>query len=343
MMKKQSLDRKDFLRIVAAAGAAGLTAKWGWGALRSPRAVQETRLLMGTVVNLTVVGEDRQASQDALTSCFNRMEELETVLSRHRPDSQLSRLNEEGRLIRPSSALVEVIGAAQTISRETGGKFDITVKPLLDLYQRHQQVSSALPPRAALEAALGLVDYRKVFLDEHEIQLGREGMALTLDGIAKGYIVDAGVDSLDEHGFANVLVEAGGDLGAFGQKSPDHPWTIGVRSPRDENQALLTKLTVRSRSLATSGDYLQSFSPDFRHHHILDPQRGISSPELASASVIAPSALAADAYATALMVMGAEEGRSLVERLPDVEALMVTKDLAVRETSGFGAFRSSAA
>ena len=340
MMKKQSLNRKDFLRIVAAAGAAGLTAAWGWDALRSPRAVQETRFLMGTVVNLTVVGEDRQASQDALTSCFNRMEGLESILSRHQPDSQLSLLNERGRLYKPSSALVEVIRAAQLISRETGGKFDITVKPLLDLYQHHQQNYSALPPRAAVRAALGLVDYRMIMLDEHEIQLSREGMALTLDGIAKGYIVDAGVDSLDEHGFTNVLVEAGGDLGAFGQKSPDQPWTIGVRSPRDENQPLLTKLTVRSRSLATSGDYLQSFSPDFRHHHILDPHRGISSPELASASVIAPSALAADAYATALMVMGPGDGSALIERLSDVEALMVTKDLAVRETSGLGALRS---
>ena len=342
-MKNQPLDRKDFLRIVAAAGVAGLTGKLAWDASRVPALVQETRLLMGTIVNLTVIGEDQQFAQSAVDSCFTRMKQLEALLSRYQPQSQLSRLNRTGEISSPSRALVEIIQQSRIISTASGGKFDITVKPLLDLYQQHQQEHMELPSQAALEETLALVDYRQISLDENRISLAQKGMALTLDGIAKGYIVDAGVDTLNEHGFGNVLVEAGGDLGAFGQKGPDRPWQIGIRSPREDKEIHLPTLVVHNRSLATSGDYLHSFTPDHSQHHILDPQRGVSSPELASVSVLAPSALQADGYATAVMVMGLEEGRSMIERLPEVEALMITKNLESQETTGFETFHAQAA
>ena len=115
-------------------------------------------------------------------------------------------------------------------------------------------------------------------------------MGITLDGIAKGYIVDEGVAVLKQAGFDNILVEAGGDLAASGLKEAALPWQIGIQAPRQGHSSLLGKFAVRDQAIATSGDYMQPFTPDLSQHHILDPRAGYSAPELASATVVAPSA-----------------------------------------------------
>jgi len=160
-------------------------------------------------------------------------------------------------------------------------------------------------------------------------------MAITLDGIAKGYIVDAGTDVLTKLGFKNVFVEAGGDLMASGKKENDDPWKIGIQSPRQEQPGLLAKISVSDRAVATSGDYYQYFSADMRHHHIIDPRVGFSAPELASVTTVSEKAIHSDALATAVMVLGPEIGLRLIESLPTVEACLLTKNLEIVVSSGF--------
>jgi len=336
MKKNNNLSRKDFLKIVAAAGAAGAVTRLGLHAFQKPVEVRETRILMGTVVNLTVVGPDRAAAAAAVQACFSRMENLEDIFSRYRPHSQLSRLNREGILSNPDPALVEVIRKAVDVSRRTAGTFDITIKPLLDLFEEYQDTPRGLPPTDLIQSSLDRVDYRQLRLTENKIQLGKKGMSLTLDGMAKGFIVGQGINSLREQGFENVLVEAGGDLAASGINQHQERWGVGVLSPRRQDK-VLTRVPVRDRALATSGDYQHSFSADLRHHHIIDPRRGFSPPELASVSVLAPSGMLADAYATALMVLGSKHGKAIIESLPGIEALLVTKSLERVQTSGFPA------
>lgn len=169
-------------------------------------------------------------------------------------------------------------------------------------------------------------------MSKQEVRFERPGMGITLDGIAKGYIVDRGVSVLRESGYSNALVEAGGDLIASGEKGKQSPWRIGIRSPRPAATDLLAKIEVSNRALATSGDYMQPFSRDKLHHHIIDPRVGHSSPFLASATAIAPSCMMADALATALMVMDLEKGMALVKSLKDVEAYFVTKEMKIIST-----------
>jgi thiamine biosynthesis lipoprotein len=164
------------------------------------------------------------------------------------------------------------------------------------------------------------------------VTFAHPGMAVTLDGIAKGYIVDAGIEVLKQRGFADVLVEAGGDLLASGQKEQDTPWQIGIRSPRTAQGGLLASFSVENRAVATSGDYMQSFTADLSQHHILDPRTGYSAPELASATVTAPTATLADGLATATMVLGPKAGLRLVESLPGCKAYLVLKDLEIVKT-----------
>jgi thiamine biosynthesis lipoprotein len=273
---------------------------------------------MGTVVNLTIVGTDKSTTQSAIAACFDRMETLEQVMSRFISTSQLSQLNRSGKLSNADSALLEVVSHALLISELTQGAFDISIKPLVDLYQEHQHNEMNLPSDEAIADSLALVDYQHVLVDGNQIAFRHPRMAITLDGIAKGYIVDLGVDILRAHGFTNVLVEAGGDMMGAGGKAEQGSWKIGVQSPRESLGELMASFTIQEQAVATSGDYMQPFSKDLSQHHILNPRTGYSSPGLASASVIAPNAMLA----------------ALIESLTGVEAYLVAKDLETYKTSG---------
>jgi len=296
--------------------------------------VSVSRVLMGTVVNLTVVGEDEGAAKTAVTATFDRMSQLEAILSRHQETSQLFQLNQNGTLSQPDAALVAVLNQAQTISGQSNGAFDVTVKPLVDLYQDYQ-TRNELPPETTVLATLPLVNYQNLSISSDQIAFTQPSMAVTVDGIGKGYIVDEGTAVLREHGFANVLVEAGGDLLASGQKAPDSSWQIGIQSPRQKQ--LLAKFGVENQAAATSGDYLQAYSADLRHHHILNPRTGYSAPELASATIVASSAMVADGLATAVMAMPPQEALTLLEQTTAVEGYLITKDGDVLQTPGFHA------
>ena len=329
MSKK--ITRRDFLKIVAVGGAAGAALKLGLDSLPADEIASETRLLMGTVINIKAVGLDPRLAEAAINSCFARMSAHESVLSRFLPGSQLSELNQVGTMHDPHPALLTVLRQSQELSQQTDGAFDVTIHPLLSLYQSSQ----TLPSDEAIQQALSLVDYRKLKVEESVVRFEQPGMSITLDGIAKGFIVDEGVAELQSFGFENVMVEAGGDLMALGQKSSASPWKIGLQAPRAEMGNLLATLNVENQALATSGDYMQAFSDDLSSHHIIDPRSGYSSPELASVSILAPSVMLADGLATSVMVMG-ESGLDLIERMPHCEAFTVTKSAKIMKTTGFG-------
>ncbi len=288
---------------------------------------------MGTGVALRVLGDDREAAEDAAAAALERMADLEARLSRHRADSELSRLNAAGRLEHASPSLLEVLGLADRLARLADGAFDPTVQPVLDLYRR-ELARGRLPHVNAVEQALECVDYRAISIEGTTITLRRTGARLTLDGIGKGYVVDRGVDELRRRGFPNVFVEAGGDLVAAGDKGRGAAWRIGIRRPR-RGLSLQACFEARDRAVATSGDYMQPFTPDYSIHHILDPRTGTSAPELASSTVVAPDAATADALATLTMVLGARRARDLLEALPDCEGYFISKRLEVHRTSGF--------
>jgi thiamine biosynthesis lipoprotein len=315
--------RRRVLKVAAFAGAGGLFAWWTGRAAR-PEKVRRTAALMGTTVHLTVVGPDRARAEAAAAGALARMAALEARLSRHRPDSEVGRLNRDGRLDRPSAELRAVLALADETHALAGGAFDVTILPVLALYR------NGLPSRAALDAALARVGQDALRVDADGVRFARPGMALTLDGIGKGFVVDAGVDELRRHGFRRVLVEAGGDLFAAGRR-----WRIGIRHPRKFDSALLGRFEAGDVAVATSGDYFQPFTRDRSLHHILDPRTGVSAPGLCSATVLAPTAPRADALATLAMTLDPRAARELFEALPGCDALLVTKAGDVVRTTGF--------
>lgn len=330
-----NLKRRRFVQVIAAAGALG--SLWHFGLrdkILDRQVVRQSRAMMGTQINLIVYGPDKQTCEEAIQATFSRMQNLVESFSRHCPTSELSTLNRTGKLENPGKDLRQVFLLANKISNLTQGSFDVTVLPLLDLYQR-AKASSSLPPKNELAQTLQLVDYQNIDIKSQEIALKKKGMSITLDGIGKGYIVDQGVRALKSRGFNSVYVEAGGDLMVTGTKNGNKPWQIGIRNPRIDSPDQLVAMGLTEKAVATSGDYMQFFTSDLKNHHIINPRTGISPPELASATVIAPTVALADGLATAAMVMGSKKSQAMLQSIPGCEGLFIGKDLKRTQTSGF--------
>jgi len=328
------MNRRKFIQLVAVAGVGALGWKLGLAAGERLQVARWSQPLMGTVLNLTVYGRDRDRCEEVIQKTVSTMAALEAVLSRHRADSALSRLNRRGRLDNPDRHLLEVLTLAREISRKSSGSFDVTVLPLLRLYEAGR-ASQRLPLEEALALARERVGFEQVELGEELVRLKRPGMGLSLDGIAKGYIVDQGVAVLKENGFENVYLEAGGDLMVCGRKSGRAPWRIGLRSPRPRPDARPVILKISDRAVATSGDYLQFYTSDLLNHHIINPKSGFSPRELASCTVSAPNVALADGLATAVMVLGKKDGLELLESIDGCEGYVVDKQLRHAHSSGF--------
>jgi len=329
----KKISRRDFIKISAVAGSLLVSGKLLIDLIKDDFvSIKETRYLMGTIINLDLVAESKSAGEAAVNATFAELERLVAIFSHRDPASPLSLLNRTGYLYKPPQELTAVLAKAIEISGMTGGAFDVSIKPLLDLYQESQP---KLPGEDAVEEALKLVDFRKLQVTNEEISFSQVGMAVTLDGIAKGFIIDASIAVLKSLGFENVYFEAGGDLMVSGQNEKGSTWKIGIQSPRKEHPGLIARINISNQAVATSGDYYQYFSPDMLNHHIIDPRTGISSSELASVTILSPNAMLSDALATAVMVMGSNTGLEMLEKLADCEAFLVMKDLKTYNTSGF--------
>ena len=327
--------RRQIIKMLGVTAAAGAAWKLGFNRQNTELVeVSESRVLMGTIVNLTVIGKDEAKAKTAVSATLAHMSKLEARLSRYQPDSEVSRLNRNGRLANASQPLLDIVAQSHALSEITDGAFDISIKPLLDLYQSAKS-EGKLPSESEIAAARTLVNFKQIRVRGNQISFDQPGMSITLDGIGKGYIVDAGTAVLRENGFTNVLVEAGGDLMASGEKGAAMPWHIGIQSPREEELATAIRFNLTNQAVATSGDYMQSFSEDHQHHHIIDPRTGYSAPELASVTIKAPTAIIADGLATAVMVIGQDVGLQRINQLSDVDAFVITKSLETGKSAHF--------
>jgi thiamine biosynthesis lipoprotein len=330
------VSRRNFIKIVA---ASGLTLGLSTALMRrlidagELSRVEDTRGALGTYIRLVLLTPDRSSAQAAIDATFDRIAQLEMIFSHHRSDSALSRLNATGHLLSPPSELIDVLHQAGKIHAETNGAFDVTIQPLVQFIEQRTS-RSVVPSVAELKALLPLVGFSKVNIASDRIEFQHAGMSITLDGIAKGYIIDAALAELNRHGYSQAMVDAGGDIA--GSPRDDHAdWQIGIQDPRRSTGDSIAVTKLARGALATSGDYMHAYTADFGLHHILDPRTGLSPLELSSVSIVAPNACLADALATGVMVLGVEAGMELIERRPDVEGLLITKHDQVIRSSGF--------
>lgn len=274
--------------------------------------VWSVRPSMGTVVSVVVLHSCAGEAEDAIEAAFLEMSRLAGILDRHDPTSPVAQLNSAGRLRDAPPELAEVVGRALHYHRLTRGAFDVTVMPLVDLLRS----TGGEPTPAERAEAAELVGAERLRLAGRRLSFDRAGMGVTLDGIAKGYVVDGMAGTLTRHGMRRFLINAGGDIRASGGKEGGRPWTIGVRDPSNPD-GLLEVVSLTDGAVATSGNYEKLFA------HIVDAEAGRSARCSASVSVSAREAMAADALATAVFVMGPVAGCALAGSLPACECLVV--------------------
>ena len=310
--------RRRFLGILATSSALLSTAPLQ-AALRNPplEPVTWRGIALGADAQLQILHPDRAHADALVRMAVAEVERLERIFSLYREDSALVRLNRTGRLPLPPAELAELLTRALAFSEQTQGRFDPSVQPLWDLYALQVRSGRPLPPEpTALHEALARVDYRAVRLDDDAIVLERPGMALTLNGIAQGYITDRVTELLHAHGLDRALVDMG-ETRALGAPGDERPWRAGIANPDEPGQLLQTlPLDGARQALATSGGYGTPLDPAGHFTHLFNPASGSAVPLWRSVTVRAADATTADALSTAFSHMPEAEIRGIVARLP---------------------------
>ena len=316
------------------------------GATIGPQRVEVQRSLMSTWVRIIAYGDDRQEVARAIRSAFGRMSVLERELSRFDSDSDVSRINSApaGTPVTVGEDTWQVLAAAHTAWQRTGGVFDVTVGPLIALWRRSAE-RGRLPTEEELgraRACVGL-DRARLLHEVRQVVLTEPGMSIDLGGVAKGYIVDRAVDLLRERSIISALVDAGGDIRVLGPRGDGRPWVTAVRNPETEDgRPFPATLAVSDVAVVTSGSYARYVEiAGRRYTYIIDPRTGRPETTVASSTVIGPDATSADALATALAVLGREEGIALIESLPQYECLIITGEgegRTLSRSSGFARY-----
>ena len=308
---RRALTRRRFVSVLAAATVAPLASS------RSLAGRAQTfdweGIALGAHARLCLQHPDEGAAKSAIAVCLEEVARLEVIFSLHRSDSALARLNACGRLDAAPAELRVLLGEALMLAERSDGSFDPTIQPLWELYARHFSSPGADPqgpPRAAIEQAKARVGWRKIEIDGAAIRLREPGMAVSLNGIAQGYITDRVGDLLRERGFQHVLINMGEQL-ALGTKWDGESWRVGIADPAQPGKILL-ELPVTRGAIATSGGYGYHFDGAGRFSHILDPGTGAPARRWASVTVLADRAATADGLSTALTIVPAERARVLL-------------------------------
>jgi thiamine biosynthesis lipoprotein len=312
------------MRIFVASALFVLVACFAWAG-DQPRTATITAM-GGIPINISAWGLEADIFDAAVEAISDRIELEEALLSTYRETSAISRINRGEELARTPPSVTELVELSLAISAETAGAFDITVKPLVELWRtaRKQQV---LPTEQERNAALARVGYKDMALDpDGSVAFGKDGMMLDLGGIAKGYFADIAVLRLREAGAQRCLVDIGGDITAW-QASPDtaQPFRVGIRDPHG-GQELLAVLEVPTGAVVTSGNYERFYEIDGKRYcHIFDPRTGQPVEGMLSVTLLAPTGLEADALATGVFVMGAKAGAAFVEQRAGTEAVIISE------------------
>ncbi|UCB50723.1 MAG: FAD:protein FMN transferase [Deltaproteobacteria bacterium] len=331
-MEDRRIDRRSFMKLsgllglgLASAGVIPITAE-AVKFNKKMHKVSKTRLAMGTFVSMTLIHDSRDEAEEAMGQAFQEMDRLSALMNRYDESTAVGQLNREGYLKDIPPEVAEVVSRALYYHRISQGNFDITVKPIIDLFkEKTGENEKALPTDKELRRALEFVGSNNIELKGSAIAFKKPGMGITLDGIAKGYIVDRASERLAAHDIKNHLINAGGDIRTMGARADNKPWTVAIQDPlKKRNYPDIVHMNTGA--IATSGNYEIYFDREKMFHHIVDPRTGISPEMSTSVSVIAPTTMDADALATGVFVMNPVKGTGFINSLGQTESLIVAKD-----------------
>jgi thiamine biosynthesis lipoprotein len=280
--------------------------------------------LMGSSFELIVVEEDEVIAGRRLEEGVAEIRRIEALLTEFSPDSQTALLNSHAGVgpVSVDPEVHELIGRCLRLSAITQGAFDISAGALKALYNFKERRAS-LPDAASLSDVLSAVGHRYIKLARDTVFLSRNGMRIGFGAIGKGYAADRVRSLWKSQQVKAGVINASGDLTAWGVQPDGSPWRVGVADPRDPSRILLW-LPVEDAAVATSGNYEQYFDLDgVRYSHNIDPRTGLPVKGIKSVTIVSPSAELSDALATAVTVMGVSAGLHLIDQLPEVHGIII--------------------
>lgn len=301
-----------------------------------PVVVKRTQMHMGTLVSITAVASTEAIAQAAITAGFAEIKRLEHLLSTWIPTSELSRVNLAAgqRPVGVSRETLELVSRSLEMARLTEGGFSIAVGPAVEAWSVTEL--QRIPGVTELDRLRPLVDWTAIQFDmtAGTIFLPKPGMRIDVGGIGKGYAADMAVEVLRTAGAHGGVVALSGDIKSFGDLPGMEGFPVGIRHPRQEG-VLVATIDLHNEAISTAGDYERYFERNgIRYHHILDPISLEPARKCQSVTVIAKEGTVADGLDTGIFVLGPELGMALVERLPDVEAIIIDDQGKVMVSSG---------
>lgn len=336
-----SMDRRSFLKLSGLLGLGMASAAIIPATVEAVKfnrkmyKVSETRLDMGTFVSMTLIHSSRDQAEEAIGKAFREIHRLTGLLNRFDDRTAVGQLNKDGYLKDIPPEMTEVVAAALRYHQVSQGAFDITVKPLVDLFEEKLGGENQRPPTPnELKQALKLVGSRKIRLGDGKLVFQNPGMGITLDGIAKGFIVDRVSQYLSEQKIENHLINAGGDIRTKGSKGDNRPWMVAIEDPAKKKN-YPDVIQMRDGAVATSGNYEIYYDRERMFHHIVDPSSGLSPDLKTSVSIRADTTMEADALSTSVFVMDPAKGIEFINALPRCEGLVIAKDGSLLKSKGW--------
>ena len=299
-------------------------------------APSQSEFVLATVCTITLYDRGNPL---VYQNVFNRLHEIEDRMSVNIETSDVYKINESAGIepVKVHDDVYEVIERAVYYAGISDGALDITVEPLVKLWGIGGD-NPRVPAQEEIDSVLPLIDWHDVVLDSvnKTVFLKRQGQAIDLGAIAKGYAADEAAAIIRKAGIPRAIIDLGGNILAVGTKKDKSQWKIGIQDPNGMRGVYIGIAAVNQESVVTSGVYEQFFYSDgVRYHHIFIPQTGYPAENhLMSVSIITARSMDADALSTSVFVLGYEKGRALVESLDGVEAIFVFDDLSVKVTEG---------
>lgn len=294
----------------------------------------DTKELMDTFVTITIYSDNEKKANNALELAFLEIEKIEKKFNIFENNSQIYKLNKNNYLITDDLEIKYLINQSIKYYYLTNESFDITIQPILDLYTKSFMETNKPPADSLIEEYLNYIGSDKIIINDTGIYFLNDKINITLGGIVKGYAVDTAVNTLKDNNITSGLVNAGGDLFAFGKKPNNEKFIVGLTNP-DNTTEFIEKFSISNKATATSGNYERYFDLEKKSHHILSPITGKSAQGIISTTVISDSATKADALSTAIFILGEKKGIELINELENTEALIITIDKELFYSNNF--------
>ena len=306
--------------------------------------ITKTSYYMDTICDITIYDMEDMSEENAnaaIDAAFSLCADLEATISATMEESDVYKINEAGgEAVECDTATIELLKMGMDYGDLSGGKFDITLGQVTDLWDFHGD-NPAVPSQEAVDAALAAVDYQQIQISGNKVSMKNPDGKINLGGIGKGFIADRAAGHLESLGVTSAIVNFGGNIVAIGENAGD-PFKIGIKDPNSESGDILGAVTVSDATVVTSGVYERCFEQDGKtYHHILDVETGYPvDSDVVSVTLVAPKGYSGvcDALSTTCLIYGVEDGMELIEGADNVEAIFVDRDGKIHKTSGMDDF-----